>query len=64
MGGKLVRVSRDLADIIDNEFKRNNREITKVMISKRIADTYKKFHNPTARINNYPFRSRLRIIKE
>ena len=64
MGGKMVRISRDLADIIDNEFKRNNREITKILISKRIAETYKKVHKPVARINNFPFRGRYRIIQE
>jgi hypothetical protein len=64
MGGKLERISNDLAKIIDDEWKRNNREITKILISKRIAETYKKYHKPVARISNYPFRSKLRIIKE
>ena len=64
MTGRIFRVHDELAKIIDDEWKKNNREISKLVISKRIAEAYKKFNQPIARISNYPFKSKVRIIKE
>jgi len=64
MAGKIIRVHNDFDKIINEEWRAHNREISKVNITKRIAAELRKLRNPVARINNYPFRSRLRVIRE
>ena len=63
MVGVIRRIHTDLDKMIDDEWKRHNREISKVNITKHFADDIKKAINPVANINNYPFKGKLKVIR-